>query len=184
MNTQIDRKTYHWQGTVHWAPTLKYRPSHKLLQTPQLLDELSRPYKMATPPSSQEEDRLHHLKLDPADIYRTFLFFHSKTHAFNLLMQHQFHQLRWKRDVIRRTWFHIRRPYYFTSISIGSQLGLFVHVVVTRVYTQTHSSWCVDAGRLSLRDSGRNMPRVVSDQKTKFETDDLFKKLCQDVDVS
>ncbi len=59
-----------------------------------------------------------------------------------------------------------------------------MHVVVTRVYTQTHSSWCVDAGRLSLRDSGRNMPRVVSDQKTKFETDDLFKKLCQDVDVS
>jgi len=28
------------------------------------------------------------------------------------------------------------------------------------------------------------MPRVVSDQKTKFETDELFKKLCQDVDVS
>ena len=25
---------------------------------------------------------------------------------------------------------------------------------------------------------------MVSDQKAKFETDDLFKKLCQDVDVS
>ena len=28
------------------------------------------------------------------------------------------------------------------------------------------------------------MPRVVPDQKTKFETDELFKKLSQDVDVS
>ncbi len=27
------------------------------------------------------------------------------------------------------------------------------------------------------------MPRVVPDQKTKFETDELFKKLSQDVDV-
>ena len=32
---------------------------------------------------------------------------------------------------------------------------------------------------------GRNkMPRVVPDQKTKFETDEIFKKLSQDVDVS
>lgn len=28
------------------------------------------------------------------------------------------------------------------------------------------------------------MPRVVPDQKAKYETDELFKKLCQDVDVS
>lgn len=28
------------------------------------------------------------------------------------------------------------------------------------------------------------MPRVVTDQKTKFETDEIFKKLSQDVDVS
>lgn len=27
------------------------------------------------------------------------------------------------------------------------------------------------------------MPRVVTDQKTKFETDELFKKLSQDMDV-
>ena len=28
------------------------------------------------------------------------------------------------------------------------------------------------------------MPRVVPDQKTKFETDELFKKLVQEMDVS
>ena len=28
------------------------------------------------------------------------------------------------------------------------------------------------------------MPRVVPDQKNKYETDELFKKLSQDVDVS
>ena len=28
------------------------------------------------------------------------------------------------------------------------------------------------------------MPRVVPDQKTKYETDELFKKLCQDMDVN
>ena len=28
------------------------------------------------------------------------------------------------------------------------------------------------------------MPRVVADQKNKYETDELFKKLSQDVDVS
>ena len=28
------------------------------------------------------------------------------------------------------------------------------------------------------------MPRVVADQKAKFESDDLFKKLSQEVDVS
>ena len=27
------------------------------------------------------------------------------------------------------------------------------------------------------------MPRVVLDQKTKFETDELFKKLSQEIDV-